>query len=156
MKTKNNFPLSSHRDEFLTVSDFLLDKIFSKTFPEISKEVGIDLFQKNAYPKCDIINFDDRVQIIAEIPGITKEQLTIDVDGDIILLKGDKDVKDEISNGEYIRRELKRSAFQRSFVVDSHIFKLDEIKAAFDNGILTLYIPKRESKKQTKRTIEIK
>jgi HSP20 family protein len=153
---QRGFPTPFNRDEFLTPFDTLFDKMFSNTFPEISKEVGVDVFQKGAYPKCDIINFDDRIEIIAEIPGISREQLSIDVDGDVITLKGEKGGQTEVTGGgEYLRRELKRSSFQRSFTADSKVFNLDAIKAKFENGILELSIPKTEPEKPKKRTIKI-
>lgn len=152
---QRGFPTPFHRDEFLTPFDTLFDKMFSNAFPELAKEVGVDVFQKGAYPKCDIINFDDRIEIIAEIPGISKEQLSIDIDGDVITLKGEKGGQTEVTGGEYLRRELKRSSFQRSFTADSKIFDLDGIGAKFEDGVLELTIPKREPEKPKKRTITI-
>jgi HSP20 family protein len=153
---QRGFPTPFHRDEFLAPFDTLFDRMLSNTFPELAKEVGVDVFQKGAYPKCDIINFDDRIEIIAEIPGISKEQLSIDVDGDVITLKGEKGGQTEVTGGgEYLRRELKRSSFQRSFTADSKIFNLDSIKAKFGDGILELQIPKREKEQPKKRTITI-
>jgi len=90
---QRGFPTPQFRDEFFSPLDTLFDKVFSDAFPELSKEVGVDVFQKSAYPKCDIINFDDRIEIVAEIPGLTKEQITIDIDGDVISLKGEKILK---------------------------------------------------------------
>jgi HSP20 family protein len=130
--------------------------MFTNAFPELSKEVGIDVFQKSAYPKCDIINFDDRIEIVAEIPGLTKEQITIDIDGDVISLKGEKGAKiEEKEGGTYVRRELKRSSFYRSFTADSKVFNLDGIKAVFNDGILELTIPRKEKQTPSKRTISI-
>ena len=152
---QRGFPTPFHRDEFLAPFDTLFDRMFSDTFPELAKEVGVDVFQKGAYPKCDIINFDDRIEVVAEIPGISKEQLTIDVDGDVITLRGEKGGQTEVTGGQYLRRELKRSSFQRSFTADSKIFNLDGIKAKFNDGILELQIPKREKEQPKKRTIQI-
>jgi HSP20 family protein len=153
---QKGFPIPQYRDEFFTPLDTLFDKVFSESFPELTKEIGINPFQNNAYPKCDIINFDDRIEIVAEVPGLTKEQITIDVDGDVITLKGEKSTKsNEKEGGTYLRREVKRSSFLRSFTADSKIFDLDGIKASFEDGVLELQIPKREPEKPKKRTISI-
>ena len=149
------FPTRINRDEFITPFDKLFDRVFSQSFPELSKEVGIDIFQTSAYPKCDIVNFDDRIEIIAEIPGLTKEQLSIDIDGDQITIKGNKTAQSEKEGGTYLRRELKKSSFQRTFTADSSIFKLNEIAAKFSDGMLELSIPKKEKTQPTKRTIQI-
>ena len=156
---QKGFPIPQYRDEFFPFSplDTLFDKVFSESFPELSKEIGINPFQQNAYPKCDIINFDDRIEIVAEVPGLSKEQITIDVDGDVITLKGEKSSKasTEKEGGVYLRREVKRSSFLRSFTADSKIFDLDSVKASFEDGVLELQIPKREPEKPKKRTISI-
>jgi HSP20 family protein len=154
---QRGFPIPQFRDEFFSPLDTLFDKVFSESFPELSKEIGINPFQQNAYPKCDIINFDDRIEIVAEVPGLSKEQITIDVDGDVITLKGEKSNKasNEKEGGVYLRREVKRSSFLRSFTADSKIFDLDNVKASFEDGVLELAIPKREPEKPKKRTISI-
>jgi HSP20 family protein len=153
---QRGFPNPVFRDEFFSPLDTLFDKVFSESFPELSKEIGINPFQQNAYPKCDIINFDDRIEIVAEVPGLTKEQITIDVDGDCICLKGERSNKaTEKEGGTYLRREVKRSSFLRSFTADSKIFNLDNVKASFEDGVLELQIPKREPEQPKKRTIKI-
>jgi HSP20 family protein len=78
------------------------------------------------------------------------------VDGDVITLKGEKSSKStEKEGGTYLRREVKRSSFLRSFTADSKIFNLDNVKASFEDGVLELQIPKREPEQPKKRTIKI-
>ena len=157
-----NQPTQKHANTFggntfeFAPFEVLFDKVFSETFPALSKEIGVDPFQKSAYPKCDIINFTDRIEIIAEIPGLTKDQIVIDIDGDVITIRGKKQTVIEKEGGEYLRRELKRSNFQRSFTADSKIFNLAEVDAKFADGLLELKVPKHEVAEPTKRTIEIK
>lgn len=143
------------RDEFITPFDKLFDKMMVTNFPEITKEVGIDAFQNSAYPKCDIIDFDDRVEIIAEIPGLGKDQITLEIENDVISLKGNKHKHIEKEGGSYLRRELKKSSFVRTFRADSKIFNLDKVKANFVDGLLELIIPKNEKKEPVKKTIKI-
>jgi HSP20 family protein len=61
----------------------------------------------------------------------------------------------EKEGGVYLRREVKRSSFLRSFTADSKIFDLDSVKASFEDGVLELQIPKREPEKPKKRTVSI-
>jgi len=149
------FPNPFNREEFFTPFDTLMDKVFTESFPELSKEVGLNAFSNSAYPKCDVVNFDDRIEIVAEIPGLSKDQITIDIDDEVITLKGEKAQREEKEGGTYLRRELKKSSFQRTFTADRTIFDLDKIKAKFIDGTLELTIPKREVEKPTKRTIKI-
>jgi HSP20 family protein len=153
---QRGFPTPFNRDEFFSPFDTLLDRVFSENFPELSKEVGITPFAASAYPKCDIVDFADRIEIIAEIPGLSKDQITIDVEDSIITLKGEKNTKvEEKEGGTYLRREVKRSSFQRTFTADTKIFNLDKLKAKFNDGVLELKVPKREKEQPKKRTISI-
>jgi HSP20 family protein len=156
---QKGFPMTPtffNRDEFFSPFDTLLDRVFSENFPELSKEVGLQPFTNNAYPKCDIVDFSDRIEIIAEIPGLSKDQITIDVEDSIITLKGEKNSKvEEKEGGTYLRREVKRSSFQRTFTADTKIFNLDKLKAKFEDGVLELTVPKREKEQPKKRTISI-
>lgn len=157
--TKNNLPsvINSHfdRDEFITPFDKLMDRFFTNSFPSLSKELGIDAFQSSAYPKCDIVDFTDRIEIVAEVPGLTKDQITIDIDSDVISIHGEKAVTREKEGGTYLRRELKKSSFKRTFRADSNVFDLDNVSAKFTDGILELSVPKRNVSLPTKRTITI-
>jgi HSP20 family protein len=159
LMVKNNLPsvVGSHfdRDEFITPFDKLIDKFFNQSFPHLSKELGMDVFQTSAYPKCDIVDFSDRIEIVAEVPGLTKDQITIDIDSDVISIKGDKVVTTEREGGTYLRRELKKSSFKRTFSADPSIFNLDDISARFSDGILELTIPKLNQTKTSKRIVEI-
>lgn len=156
---KTNLPSAySHfdRDEFIAPFDKLIDTFFNQSFPHLSKEVGLNVFQSAAYPKCDIVDYEDRIEIIAEVPGISREQIKIDVDNDIISIKGEKTLNSEKEGGTYLRRELKKSSFKRTFTADPTIFDLDSVFAKFSDGILELIIPKlKKVEKQTKKTIEI-
>lgn len=157
--TKNNLPsvFNTHfdRDEFITPFDKFIDKFFNQSFPHLSKEVGVDVFQSSAYPKCDIVDFENRIEIIAEVPGLSKEQIQIDVDDEVISIKGGKIANVEKEGGTYLRRELKKSSFKRTFKADKTIFNLEKVSAKFLDGVLELTVPKLEPVKTTKKTVEI-
>jgi HSP20 family protein len=156
--TKNTLPsVFTHfdRDEFITPFDKLIDKFFNQSFPHLSKEVGVDAFQNSAYPKCDIVDFEDRIEIVAEVPGLSKEQINIDVDADVISIKGEKTSNIEKDGGTYLRRELKKSSFKRTFTANPKVFDLEKVSAKFEDGILELTVPKFVTVKATKKTIQI-
>ena len=157
MKNNNSMSVFTHldRDEFITPFDKLIDKFFNQSFPHLSKEVGMDVFQNSAYPKCDIVDYSDRIEIVAEIPGLGKDQIKIDIDDSVISVKGEKTASVEKEGGTYLRRELKKSSFKRTFTADPSIFDLENISAKFTDGILELTVPKFKYTKSTKKTIEI-
>jgi len=108
------FPIID-RDEFLTPFDRMFDQIVSKQFPELEKQVGVKPFQGTAYPKVNVYEYDDRVGIIAEIPGLDKKDLKVDVQEGILVISGDKHALYNDDGAKVIRRELKQSSFKRQF-----------------------------------------
>lgn len=143
------------RDEFITPFDKLVDKVFADAFPHLSKEVGVDVFQTASYPKCDIIDYDDKLELVFEIPGLTKEHVSIEIDGDTLSVSGNKHKNAEREGGKYLRRELKKSSFKRTFTTDPKVFDLDNVRASFNDGVLELVLPKREKVQPTKKSVEI-
>lgn len=149
------------RDEFLSPFDKVFDKLMNESFPGFSRGFGVDVFQHSAYPKCDIKDFTNRMEIEFEIPGWERNQISIDIDDDVLSVSGNKlhtneptdKVEEEFT---YVRRELKRSKFKRSFHIDSAVFDISNVDASFKSGLLTIKIDKLKSTQKTKRTVEIK
>ena len=78
------------RDSFLTPFDKMFDQIVSAQFPEMTKTVGVNPMQGTAYPKVNVYEYDDKVGVVAEIPGLDKKDLTIDVEDGVLTIAGDK------------------------------------------------------------------
>ncbi len=127
--------------EFLTPFDELFNTMLNDMFPTIHREFGNDFFLQGSYPKCNVVNFDDRVEIEAAIPGLKKDDVIVEVTDGILTIKAESNQRIEVEDSQYVRREVKRSAFARSFRLDEN---LDEtgITAIHENGILSLSIPK--------------
>ena len=98
--------------------------------------------------KTDIREKDDAYELDVDLPGFKKDEIKIQLkDGYLTLsaAKGlDKDEKDK--KGNYIRRERYAGAMQRSFYVGDDVTQ-EEIRAKYEDGILKVSIPKKESKK---------
>lgn len=163
-KTREGYipSIFSNRDEFLTPFDKMFDELMNNSFPTFGKDFGIDFFEKGSYPKCDVIDYSDKVRIELEIPGVDKSDITIEmkpINGSKHLVISGKKAAEYKNDGNttFIRRELKRSAFQRSFVIHDSL-ESDKINAEFKNGILVVDIPKKEAGKieETVTKIEIK
>ena len=97
------------RDEFLTPFDRMFDQIINTQFPEIEKQVGVKPFSGTAYPKVNVYEYDTKVGIIAEIPGLDKKDLKIDVEDGILIISGDKHGLFDDDGAKVLRRELKGS-----------------------------------------------
>ena len=151
---KNIPTIFKHRDNFIDSFDRVFDQMVHKQFPTLTDELGLD-FLKSAYPKVDIIDFKDRLEITSEIPGLSKKDISIEVKEGTLTIEGQKKEKKE--NGEkgtYLYRELKHSSFRRSFLLGDNLAP-DEIKAKFENGILNISIPKVEPKVEDAQIIDI-
>ena len=143
--------------ELFSPFDELINSLWGDMFPTLHKEVGQDFFLQGGYPKVNVLTFDDRVEIEAAIPGLSKDAVEVEVIDGTLTIRGESNQRDNITDAQYARREVKRSAFARSFQLGDN---LDETKigAAYENGILTLTIPKVQptEAETVVRKIEIK
>ena len=145
-------PTHLNRDEFLTPFDKIFDTLMDQTFPTFKEEVGVS-FNQGAYPKVNVYEYDDKIGIIAEIPGLDKKNVTVDVEEDVLIISGDKHGFDS-DGGKCITRELKQSSFKRSFNLGEHLDGEGE-GATFKDGMLSISIPKKEPEKPKKNFIKI-
>tara|TARA_R100000388_G_C7219434_1_gene148044 strand:- start:356 stop:871 length:516 start_codon:yes stop_codon:yes gene_type:complete len=151
---RNPFPVID-RDSFLTPFDKMFDDLVSSSFPQINDTVGVNPFQGSAYPKVNVYEYDDKVGIIAEIPGLDKKDLDIEVEDGVLTISGEKHhgVFDE-AKAKVLRRELKHSSFKRSFTL-GELLDGEKVKANFKDGILSVHIPKLEPALPKKHTVKI-
>lgn len=147
------------RDEFLTPFDKFFDELFTNQFPDLSKEFGVGFFEKQSYPRVDVIDHNDSVEIIAEIPGLSKEEVSVEVQDNILTISGQKTNKSYEDNfkdsKKYIRKELKHSSFRRSFTLGDTIDS-DEPEAKFENGLLQIVLKKVKPTIPTSKKVKIK
>ena len=142
------------RDEFLTPFDRMFDQIVGTSFPELNKQVGVNPFQGTAYPKVNVYEYDDKVGVVAEIPGLDKKDLSVEVEDGVLTISGDKHGLFDDEGAKVIRRELKHSSFKRSFEL-GELLDGDNIKASFKDGLLSIDIPKAEPELPKKTSVKI-
>ena len=149
----SNFPFPD-RDEFLIPFDKVFDKMLETNFPEVIDQVGVTPYSNSAYPKVNVYEYDDKVGIVAEIPGLSKKQIKVDVEDNILTISGDKHSVWDDAKAKVLRRELKQSSFKRSFTL-GELLDGDSVKANFKDGILSVEIPKTEPVVPKKHSIKI-
>ena len=130
------------------VFDTFFDDFFT---PFISPAVSHSKAQ-NVDIKVDIYEKENEVVIDAELPGIAKEDLFVDAKGKIVTLGGERKIDEEVNDQNSYRRERRYGKLERSFNLPFEV-NVENVKAAFTNGILTLTIPKPE--KEEAKKIEI-
>ena len=145
-------PKHLNRDEFLTPFDAIFDQLMNKQFPTFQDEGGVS-FNQCAYPKVNVYEYDDHIGIVAEIPGLDKKNVTVDVEEDVLIISGDKHGFDS-DGGKCITRELKQSAFKRSFNLGEYLDGTN-VSAKFKDGMLSISIPKKEPEQPKKHSVKI-
>ena len=145
-------PKHLNRDEFLTPFDKVFDELMNKTFPAFQEETGVS-FNQGAYPKVNVYEYDEKISIVAEIPGLDKKNVSVEVEDQVLTISGDKHGFDS-DGGKCITRELKQSSFKRSFNLGEHLDG-ESVGAKFKDGMLSISIPKKEPEKPKKTFVKI-
>mgnify|MGYP001372221742 FL=1 len=145
-------PRHLSRDEFLTPFDKVFDTMMEQAFPSFKEDVGVS-FNQGAYPKVNVYEHDDKISIVAEIPGLDKKNVSVEVEDQVLTISGDKHGFDD-SDAKCITRELKQSSFKRSFNLGEHLDG-EDVSASFKDGLLSIAIPKKEPEKPKKKFVKI-
>ncbi len=105
--------------------------------------------------KTDIKDLGDSICLEADLPGVKKEDIKIDIENKYLTIsaerKSEKEDKDE--KGNFIRRERSYGSFSRSFDISG--IESEKISAKYENGVLILSMPKKEKELPEKRTLTI-
>ena len=108
--------------------------------------------------KTDIKEMDNGYELIIDLPGFKKDEISIELENGYLTVSAAKglDKDEEDKKGKYIRKERYAGAMQRSFYVGEDITE-EDIKAKFKHGLLKLFVPKKEAKPavEQKKTISI-
>jgi len=94
----------------------------------------------------DMIEAKDNVIVKMSAPGVKPEDIDISVVGDTLTIKGETKSEGQFEEGSYIRKERRYGAFQRTLSLPASVAS-DKAKAEFENGVLTLTLPKAEEAK---------
>jgi HSP20 family protein len=114
-----------------------MNRLFSRT-------VGEGVSSGSAWtPAVDIFDQDEAIVLRAELPGLTPEDIDIEIDDNVLTLRGERRFQEQVDEGRYYRLERAYGQFQRSVTLPQGV-KADEISAGFDNGVLTVRVPKAD------------
>lgn len=101
----------------------------------------------------DIKDIGNEYVVEAEMPGLTKDDIKLDLNGDVLTISAEKKEESSDGRGNYIRRERRYGTYTRSFRFED--VRKDEICAKFDNGILRVTLPKLTQADEQRKTIDI-
>ena len=111
-------------------------------------KTGMDMWN----PAVDLYEKDDHFVIKAELPGVDKKNIAIDLKDRVLTLSGERSYENEVKEENYYRRERSYGKFQRVFTLPADVDS-DKIKAEFKDGLLQIEVPKPERQKPKQVTI---
>lgn len=94
-------------------------------------------------PAIDIYDAGDEIMLLAELPGMSKDDIDIRIENNVFTLTGARKPDPEIEQGRAYRAERAYGTFTRSFTLPT-VVDINEVKATYENGILRVRLPKAE------------
>ncbi|HOQ38265.1 MAG TPA: Hsp20/alpha crystallin family protein [Acetivibrio sp.] len=129
---------------------FDIDNFFDDFFNEPTFPV---FFGNAGNMRVDIKENEKEYVLEAEMPGVRKEDINIEINDNRLTISANRDERVEEKRDNYIRKERRTSSMARSFSIDN--VEADKITAKHENGVLTLILPKKEQSKPRGRKIDI-
>lgn len=136
------------RNELVSLRD-AMDRLFEESivsprarFAPLTGALAVDVYETK-----------DDVVVKAAVPGVKAEELDITIVGESLTIKGEFKEEEDVEEENYIRRERRFGSFCRSVLLPTTV-EADKATAEFEDGVLTLNIPKAETVKP--KTIEVK
>ena len=119
-----------------------INRLFHDSFERTGQESNLTAWA----PAVDIYENEHELVVKADLPDIDPKDLDIRVENNILTIRGDRKFEKNVNEDNYLRVERAYGAFSRSFALANTV-NPDGIKADYQNGVLTLVIPKREEAK---------
>ena len=134
--------------EMMTLRE-AMDRLFDDAF---TRPVGMTGFTA---PAIDLYQTDADVVIKAALPGMKSDDVQISITGDVLTLKGEYRQENEDKKATYHIREQRYGTFERSILLPTEV-QTEKAKAEFENGILTISLPKAEQVRPKTITVKAK
>jgi HSP20 family protein len=120
-----------------------MDRLFEESFIRSPKSL---VPWKGGELDLDMYETDNEVVVKASVPGVKPEELDITISGDILNIKGETKEENEVKRENYLYQERRYGSFSRSVALPAGL-STDKAEASFENGVLTLTVPKAEEVK---------
>jgi HSP20 family protein len=131
----------------MTDFDRIFDSMFTHDLPRFSSV-------KSWIPAVDVNETETEFLLSADMPGLDKKDVSIDIHDGVITIKGERAIDNEKSTDDYRIRERQLGSFNRSFRLPDNV-KEDKVAAKFKNGVLTVTLPKTKEVLPEGRQIKI-
>jgi len=145
-------PSRLERDLDRMMREFRFGPMFSFGWPEELRHRNGDLGLQ--MPAIEIYEEKDEVVVKAELPGMKKEDLEINLSGDILTIKGEKKKEEEVKEKGSYYSERSYGSFERSIEIPENVLS-DKIRASFKEGVLEVRLQKSEETKRKEIKIKV-
>lgn len=124
-------------------------RMFDEMEKRFFKEGGLGEF------KADIRDTGDAYELEADLPGVKKEDIKVELDGNYLTVSAERNTEsgEKDKKGNYVRRERSYGSYSRSFDVSG--IQTDQITASYNDGVLQLRLPKKQEALPNTRRLEI-
>jgi len=142
--------LADMRRSFMDMfEDFWMHKPFTLSVPSLSK------WAKGIWqPAIDIHETEKELVISASLPGLKRENIKVDIEENMITIKGERREERKVEKKNYYRREQNYGSFERNIALPDYV-NPDKAKASYKDGILEIKIPKIKKPKSKGRSLDI-
>lgn len=130
-----------------------INRLFEDAFPP-GKEMDGDIHRDAWKPDVDIFESDDGLILMAELPGVRKEDLSVEVKDNLLTFRGVRVLDEAMKAYHCLRRERQFGPFLRAFTLESPV-QPDRVRAQFKTGVLRIEIPKPETDALKKVHIQV-
>ena len=131
----------------ITDFDRIFDKMFTHDSPRLSSA-------QSCMPAVDVTETETEFLLSADMPGLDKKDVSIDIHDGVITIKGESAIDNEKSTDDYQIRERQLGSFNRSFRLPDNVNEV-KVAAKFKNGVLKITLPKAKEVLPEGRRIKI-
>lgn len=131
-----------------------MEDVFKKMWHgSLLRDLATDL-ETNWVPRLDVTETDEAIEVVADLPGLEKKDIDISLEGDVLVIKGEKKEEHKETKKHVHRMERRYGSFYRALRLPTEV-KSDGIDASFLKGVLKVTLPKSEEAKKKIAHIEV-
>ena len=161
MKLNRMIPWKKQDDQFIrtvgadpfTVMHRQMDNLFADFLGDPWLDTTSRVASRFA-PQIDLSETGEELRVTAELPGLDVNDIEVEVDGDLLTLKGEKKNQHEEEKGDYYHSERSYGAFRRTIQLPAEV-DTNLVKAKFTKGVLEIAMPKKPEAPSTRKKIEL-
>ncbi len=137
---------------------YTLQRNMDRVFDDFFHNFGMTRFGEFGapfQPRVDVEEADDKYTVSAELPGLSENEVEVNLTKNVLTLRGEKKHEHEQKTGNYYYTERSYGTFYREIPFDVEV-EADQVAATFKNGVLTVTLPKSAKAHQARKRIAVK